>query len=89
MNLASRYDRTKNPETKEYRFLTLEECKALSGHASVLDRNNRVARVKITSVKTWKTRPDVQIGWKFGMYEFGHELITRDSDNTFFLAEVE
>lgn len=88
MKASSRYDKSKNPEVKEYRLLTLAECKALHGHALVLDRNGRVARVAITSVKTWKTRPDVRIGWKFGLYEYGNDLITSDSDNTFFVMEV-
>jgi len=87
---VSRYDRHANPEKKCYRFLTLNECKALDSgnHAQILDQFGRVAEVKITSVKTWKTRPDVQIGWKFGLYEYGKELITQDSDNRFLVTEV-
>jgi len=55
----------KNTEMKEYEYLTLPECEHLSGHCLVLDRNGNVATVKIISVKTWKTRPDVKIGWKY------------------------
>ena len=34
--------------------------------------NRREARLKITSVKTWKTRPaQILIGTKYGLYEFG------------------
>lgn len=85
----SRYDKSTHPTTQNYRFLTLAECKALSGRAQAIDRHGRIANVKITSVKTWKTRPDVRVGWKFGLYEFGQELITSDSDNTFFVLPVE
>lgn len=85
---SSHYDRSKNPEVKEYEFLTLEECKHLSGHADVVDKNGKIAHVRITSMKTWKTRPDVQVGWKYGMYEFGKELITCDADNRFFVKEA-
>lgn len=83
---ASRYD--KKSTEKEYRLLTLEECKKLSGHCDVIDRNGKIAHVKITSLKTWKTRQDVKVGWKFGLYEYGQELITNDSDNRFFVIEV-
>ena len=85
---ASRYDRSANPEKKQYRFLTLAECKSLSGHAETIDRHGRIADITITSVKTWKTRPDVRIGWKFGLFEYGQETITRDEDNRFFVVEV-
>ena len=90
MKAQSRYDKSKTPELKEYEFLTLSELKNnLSSHVLILDKNNRVARVLVTSIKTWKTRPDVKIGWKFGLYEYGSELITSDSDNQFFVKEVQ
>lgn len=83
-----RSDRHVNPEVKSYRFLTLEECKSLHGHSLVIDRNGKIANVAITSIKTWKTRQDVQIGWKFGLYEFGKDTFTCDDDNNFFVTEV-
>lgn len=83
-----RSDKRVNPEVKSYRFLTLAECKALHGHCLVIDRNGKIANVAITSVKTWKTRPDVKVGWKFGLYEYGQELITSDFDNQFFVLEL-
>jgi hypothetical protein len=89
MLASSRYDKSKNPTKKEYRFLTLEECKKLSSHAEAMDQHGRIARVAITSIKTWKTRIDVLVGWKFGLYEYGKELITCDNDNRFFVASVD
>jgi hypothetical protein len=65
-----RGDRRKNPEKVFYRVLSFDECKALTGHSYILDKHGHIARVNITSVKTWKTRPDVEIHCKFGMYEF-------------------
>lgn len=85
----SRYDKSKSATESEFRFLTLAECKQLSGQATVLDLHGQWAHVKITSLKTWKTRPDVRIGWKFGLYEYGQELITCDDDNHFFIVSVQ
>lgn len=71
---CSGYDRRKNREEKEYRFLTFQEAKQLDNvsHAKVLDRNGNVREVKINGrVKTWKTRPgDIDIPCKYGMYEY-------------------
>lgn len=74
MKTVLRSDRRKNPESVEYEYLTFDECKALASesHCHVLDKNGKICQVKITSVKTWKTRPnELLIGWKFGMYEYG------------------
>lgn len=57
--------------------ITLAQAKALrSGTTLYSTRSyNRQAqphRVKVTSVKTWKTRPDaVLVKWKFGLYDYG------------------
>lgn len=78
MNISvMRSDRRKNPERVAYEFLTFEECKNLGSesHCHILDNNGKIAQVKITSVKTWKTRPnELLIGWKFGLYEYGKFL---------------
>jgi hypothetical protein len=55
----------------------------------VCDDNGRIAEVKITSVKTWKTRPDVGVGWKYGLYEYGRETFTPTRENVFFVSEVD
>lgn len=85
---SSRYDYRKEQAQRLYRFATLEECKHLSGTVNALGKDGKVANVKITSLKTWKTRPDVKVGWKFGLYEYGQELITKDDDNKFFVIEI-
>jgi len=83
-----RSDKRKNPEVKTYRFLTADECRSLTGRVKALDQFGKIGEVTITSVKTWKTRPEVQVNWKFGLYEYGKELIETDEDNRFFVAEV-
>lgn len=90
MNISvMRSDRRKNPEKIAYEFLTFEECKNLGSHSYVLDTNGKIAEVKITSVKTWKTRPnELLIGWKFGLYEYGKQEVTAERSNDFFVRIV-
>jgi hypothetical protein len=41
-------------------------------HRTAKNSDGTAARAKVTSIKTWKTRPDdFQIGWKHGMYDYG------------------
>lgn len=92
MKTVMRSDGRKNPESVEYELLSFDECKklAIESHCDVLDKNGKICRVKITSVKTWKTRPnELLIGWKFGMYEYGKEEINPDNPNEFFVRIIE
>lgn len=74
-----RSDRRVNPKQVEYRLLTFEECKKLTGHCYILDQNRRIAKVLITSVRTWKTRPDeIEIRCKYGLYEYFTVKIIKD-----------
>ena len=63
-------NRQKDPE-RTYPIMTSEQARKLysGAHVSFLDRNDTVRTAKVTSVKTWKTRPDVEIHIKYGMYE--------------------
>lgn len=85
---SSRYDKRVNPEIREYRILTNEECKKLSGHALILDQSGKVARIKITSVKTWKTRPDIEVKCQFGLYEWFTVRLSDKVQNTELVEEV-
>lgn len=50
---------------------TIEELKSLSGHCYFITRFGDLAQAKITSVKTWVTRPNnVDIHLKHGLYEY-------------------
>lgn len=89
--LASlRGDRHVKPAEKLYRLLTTDECRALEvgRRAAVVDDRGRIAEAKVTKVKTWKKGPNVEVHWKYGMYEFGTETITPNLPNSFFVAEV-
>lgn len=76
MIMKSGYSRDK----KEYDFtpFTIDEHKDLviGGHCKAVDRCGELRDVKITSIKTWKRRPDIEIHWKYGLYEFGVSLLT-------------
>jgi len=58
-------------------MITLLEAKNLKSgdyihHVSKTNADNTPMRAKVTSVKTWKTRPnEVVIGFKRGMYDYG------------------
>jgi hypothetical protein len=77
-----RGDNRKSPEIVKFEILTTDECKALTGHAHILDRVGKVARVKITSVKTWKRRPDVEVRCQYGLYEHFKITITPTQPST-------
>lgn len=81
---ASRHTEAK----REYRFLTLEECKNLTGRVPFLDADDRVREMKITSVRTYKRRPDVVVRWKYGLYVYGQRVLRSDEDNNLFIVEV-
>jgi len=65
------YDRSKKAIDKDWIVLTLEEVKSLSGHTRFITRLGTVANAKVTSIKTWKTRPgNVDVHLKVGLYEY-------------------
>jgi hypothetical protein len=89
MQAKMRSDKRKKPQMYEYEYLSYEECRALNNHAYILDQYLNIASVKITSVKTWKTRDDVEIRCKYGMYEFFTVEISSSSPNTELIKLVE
>lgn len=71
MQAKMRSDRKKSPTMYEIRELTFDELKRLSNHAYILDQAGQIANVKITSVKSWKTRPNnLDIHCKYGLYDY-------------------
>ena len=70
MQAKLRSDKRVKPKLLEYRILTNDECRTLTGHCHILDRYGDIAQVKITSVKTWKRRADIEVNCKYGMYEY-------------------
>lgn len=93
VSASLRSDRRKYPETRLYRYLSYQELKDKqnyyrSNHILLLDQNGKVARVKVTSIKTWKRKPDLEIHCQFGLYEFFVETVTPDSAPVF-LTELD
>jgi hypothetical protein len=84
-----RSDKRKNPEYKDYIPLTYVECLALKNesHCLILDRENHIANVKITSIKTWKRKPDVEVHYKYGPYEYFTIKLSPEIDNTELVKE--
>lgn len=86
MKAVLRSDKHVKPAEVEFRLLTIEEIKTAQ-HVWVLDRNGRAAEVKVTSVKTWKRRADVEVHLQFGLYE--HFFVTcKDGQNEELFARV-
>ena len=63
-----RSDKRAKPEYKTFRQLKAGEVGYL--HYYYMDTAGKMANVKVTSLKTWKRKPDVEIHCKFGLYEF-------------------
>lgn len=64
-------------ETEEMRRLGVVNAQTVRQgdtiyHHRVRNADGTAARAKVTSVQTWKRRPDYfEIGWKHGMYSYG------------------
>ncbi len=91
INTSLRSDRKANPTMKNYRRLEFSELLTMGSHALCLDKYGKVATVKITSIKTWKTRPEIEIHCKYGMYEYFSNTIYPDTkaDDINFVVECE
>lgn len=83
-----RSDKRKNQELKSWRYMTYEELKARPYHVNILDRHGDVAEVHITTIKTWKTRPQIEIHCKFGLYEYFTVTVYPDRQQQEFVIEV-
>ena len=57
--------------------MTLETAKTLTQHSYIhhivlTNADGTLMRARITSIKTWKTRPDeIEIHFKRGLYDYG------------------
>ena len=72
MQAIDHYRRTgKNPTMLSYREATVDEYRNASGHVKILTRQGTIANAKVNGKpQTWKTRNDVRVPLKYGMYEF-------------------
>jgi hypothetical protein len=75
--------RTCKETVKTYVRLSLDEVKALhvGDRVDFLSRQGAIKQVTVTSVKTWKTRQDVRIGLKYGLYEYSYAECNVDKEN--------
>lgn len=66
------YSRLKDRPLVAVRRMTLDEIKALSGHAEFISNDGTLRRVKINgAVKTWKRDASrVEVPVKYGQYEY-------------------
>lgn len=85
-----RGDNRKSPEMVKVMLMTYNDLKMVKAgnHVNVLDRAGKLAQVKITSVKTWKRKSDIEIHCKYGMYEYFDETITPDFQQKFFVKVI-
>lgn len=67
-------------DKREYNFtpFNLTTNRPKHGHCQAIDIYGKLRNVKITSIKTWKTRSDIEIHWKYGLYEYGYSLLTAE-----------
>jgi hypothetical protein len=73
MNVIARNDRKKNPTMIEVKELSFDELLQIKHgqHIEVLAWNDYLSTVKVTSIDTWKRRPDdMTIHCKFGLYDY-------------------
>lgn len=82
--------KNKQVTVENYIRLTLEDMKQLSVGTRVpfLTRQGEVKEVKVTSVKNWKTRKDVRLGLKYGLYEYSYALAQVIEDQEVYSGEV-
>jgi len=84
---ALRSDKRKTPTMHTYE--TVKAGDVVNGRTYwSLGDNGRAANVKVTSVKTWKTRPDIEIHLQFGMYEHWVETYANRDVETSLMVEV-
>lgn len=57
-------------------------------HLYMRDDAGRYAKVKVTGVDTWKTRPEIVVRWKYGLYEYGGEEVNPEDIDTGFYLRV-
>lgn len=70
LKLKDGYSRAKNPEVREFRPMTPTEARTARGELYFTGDHVTYRRCRVNgAAKTWKTRPDVELPIKYGMYE--------------------
>lgn len=70
LTLKDGYSRSKHPKTRTFRPMTPNEAKHATGEIYFTGDHVTFRRCRVNGApKTWKTRPDVELPVKYGMYE--------------------
>ena len=72
---------------QKYARLSLDDMKQISqgDRIDFLSRQGAIKQVTVTSIKTWKTRPnDIRLGLKYGLYEYSYATI----ENGYYSGEI-
>jgi hypothetical protein len=78
-----RSDKKKQPDIVKYELLSNNDCRNLiaNSYCYILDSDKKAAKIKITSVKTWKRNTDIIVHCKYGLYEYFEIRITDNNPN--------
>lgn len=82
--------RKKEKPLHSWEYLSLEECKNLCQNGSCYAKadDGEIIRMKVTSVHTWKTRPDVRLRVQYGLYQHYEFTFSPEIPNQTFVKEV-
>jgi starvation-inducible outer membrane lipoprotein len=66
---------------KDFRYANIDDARKMSQGSTqyIEDQHGKWRNVKITSIKTWKTRPEIEVKWKYGMWEYGSTMFYEKS----------
>jgi hypothetical protein len=75
----------KKDKLVDYVPLNQDDLKSLGSHVYFISRFNDIRRAKVTTVKTWKRRADIEIHLKYGLYEYA---VTTFKDGEFYPTQL-
>lgn len=73
INSGYKYNKEQPLNLRPY---TLADYQAGKRPPYALDVHGCWRNIKVTSIKTWKRRPEIEVHWKYGLYEYGVTTIT-------------
>jgi hypothetical protein len=88
--MITAYRRT-GGDKHNYEYLTYDECRALKPSSRIyifIPEEERVYLLNVTSIKTWKRTPQIEVHWKYGLYKFGYNTVWPDVTQCNFVREV-
>jgi hypothetical protein len=66
---------------KNYETISYQDIKSgkLPSHVDCISIHGDVIHTKVTSIKTWKKRPEIEIHLKYGLYKYAETTIYPDN----------